>query len=149
MGMVREALIRQNRTCRQKNMKLYKVFKHPAGGTKVIPEGWNWMAFLFGSLWTFSNELWPLGIGLLAGALALSVVVAEMTEQGASAVMNIVMIITAIVLASNGNAWRAASQSRKGYVLVDTVIASDSEAALATVFPNGILHPQTDVDCQA
>lgn len=140
----------KNRTFKQKNMHRYQVFKHPASGdTEAIPEGWNWAAFLFGPLWALFHSMWAVGVGLLIGGFVLACVAIEVVGPGAEVLMNIVMIATALILASNGNAWRADQQRKQGYEWIEVVVAASPEAALAMVFPNADPDPRDDGTPQA
>lgn len=125
-------------------MKRYQIFKHPAGDTEAIPEGWNWMAFLFGPIWALCHSLWGVGIGFSVGTFVLAYVGIETIGRGAEILMNLVMIVTAVIFGSNGNAWRAARQHTNGYELVDAVEASNAEAALVLAFPSAQLPRQDE-----
>lgn len=126
-------------------MKYFEIFKHPSGDIKaILPEGWNWMAFLFGPVWALCHAMWAIGLLVVFGNLALAVVLTEALPQGAEAVMNIVMISTALAFGGYGNAWRAGNLRTRDYAFVESAGATSAEAALAKFLPPAPPRQQDD-----
>ncbi|MGJ7525849.1 DUF2628 domain-containing protein [Variovorax sp. GB1P17] len=116
-------------------MKRYQIFKHPSGDIAAIPEGWNWMAFLFGGLWALFNSMWSLGFGVIVGVLAFDFVGNLLVGPGASIFVLLVACAISWTFGSNGNEWLAKKLYAAGYELVEAVTASSAAAALVLAFP--------------
>ena len=110
-------------------MKQYKVFKHPAGTSEAVKQGWSWPAFFFSFIWAMVKKQWALGVGVFIGAIVFGFIVGIV--GGSDAIINIFSIILNIVFGINGNSWREKNLISRGYELVDTVTAANKDGAIA------------------
>lgn len=115
-------------------MKRYQIFKHPSGDIAAIPDGWNWMAFLFGALWALFHSMWSLGFGVIAGTLAFNLVATWLIGPGAIIFVLLVSIAICSIFGQSGNEWLAKKLHAAGYELVEAVTASSAAAALVLTF---------------
>lgn len=125
-------------------MKYYRIFKHPSGDIQAIPEGWSWLAFLFGPMWALYHAMWAIGLGVMVASFGLAMALVETLPQVAEALMNIVLIATALVFGGQGHSWRARNLLAKGYAFVGSAVAGSAEAALAMVSPPAPVQADDD-----
>ena len=114
-------------------MKQYKVFKHPAGLTEAVKQGWSWPAFFFGSFWAMAKKMWGIGIGVLIGFLVFGMIVAVMGGgSGGEGLINFIALVANIIFGVKGNSWREKNLASRGFDQVDTVTAANPEGAVAS-----------------
>lgn len=119
-------------------METFQIYKHPTLGSEAVKVGFAWPAFFFGTIWMLICKLW--GKAGLWFVLNLSVLIVEKltdtaTDSGLQAMGSFVEIAGYftiwLVPGFQGNAWRAANLTRRGYELVGTLQAETKDAAIA------------------
>ncbi len=113
-------------------MRQYKVFKHPAGATEAVKQGWSWPAFFFSCFWAMAKQMWIIGIALFIASMALGAYVgqAALGDDGEK-IINILSVAISIIFGLKGNDWRELNLLGRGYEHADTVTATTPEGAIA------------------
>lgn len=111
-------------------VKQYKIFKHPAGMTEAVKQGWSWPAFSFFPIWAMVKKMWGLGIGSLFLLLLLAAVDSGGGVGGEFA-LGLVGLIPYIIAGVYGNSWREKNLVSRGFEHVDAVTAANPDGALA------------------
>ncbi len=98
-------------------MKKFKVFRNTKGEAHAIKAGWCWPAFFFSFIWAVVSGMWVLGLGVFFTYAVFKALV------GPSAVaefyFSMILFITKIIFAINGNEWRAKSLVSKDNLLYE------------------------------
>ncbi len=110
-----------------KQLKHYKIFKHPSGDIEAVKQGWSWPAFLFTFIWAMVKKIWGIGIGVLI----LFLIFLSMLGTGADLFVNIISFVVSIIFGVYGNSWRENNLDSRGYQMKDTVTAATPEDAIA------------------
>lgn len=116
-------------------MKQYKIFRHPAGPSEAVKQGWSWPGFFFAAIWALCKKMWALGLGtfgafFVAGVI-LGATMGSNSDGAIDGIINLLAFVACIVYGANGNAWREQNLASRGFELVDTVTASNPEGAIA------------------
>jgi hypothetical protein len=109
-----------------KQLKQYKIFKHPSGEIEAVKQGWSWPAFLFTFIWAMVKKIWGIGIGVLI----LFVIFLSMIGTGADLFVNIISFVVSIIFGVYGNSWRENNLDSRGYEMKGTVTAATPEGAI-------------------
>lgn len=112
-------------------MKSFKIYTHPNGRVEAVKQGWSWPAFLFGAFWALFKQLWAIGIGLLAVAVAWGFISLQFHSQAVDLLGNLIGIGIGVVFGIQGNGWREANLSSRGYKAGGIVEAANGESAVA------------------
>ncbi len=108
-------------------MRQFNIFRHPDRSLIAIKEGFAWPGAIFGCFWLFYHRLYGLGTAAFCvGGLFYTVFPSR--GFGAADVVNIGICIVVGVL---GNMWRTDQMAKRGFELVDTVIAESPDGASA------------------
>ncbi len=94
---------------------------------EAVKLGWSWPGFLFNGFWALFKKMWVLGIGAIVGVTVLCLILDSIIGNvggGPAAVIG-------IVFGMYGNKWREANLKYRGYDVVDTVVGSNPEGAIA------------------
>ena len=115
------------------SMKQYKVFTNPSGLTEAVKQGWSWPAFFFNAIWAMVKKMWGIGVGFFLGFSVLGFILGLIGSEGlvVQGLINICAFIANIVFGINGNSWREKNLLSRGFELVNTVTAENSEGAIA------------------
>jgi hypothetical protein len=95
----------------------------PAGSARLVPEGFSWLAFLFGPLWLAAQRCW----WAAAGAFAVTLLALVLPEPFHGAAL----LGLHLLLGFHGQDLRRWTLARRGYTLAHVVLARDVEMALA------------------
>lgn len=121
-------------------MKTFKVYKHPTQGFDAVKTGFSWPALFFGIIWMLAKKLWELA-GLWFGAYVICLIVMSVASksQESTAQAYVTLIVGFaywalwLIPPINGNKWREANLSKRGYELLSTVQAETPDSAIAQV----------------
>jgi len=100
-------------------------------GAVFVPEGFSWRAFIFGPLWLIGRGLWLAFVVWLVVVIALSIVSALFLTSEAAF---LIFFAIELFLGLEGNRLRRAELARRGYRLVEVIVADPQEAAERTFF---------------
>ncbi|WP_051212240.1 DUF2628 domain-containing protein [Rubritepida flocculans] len=95
----------------------------PAEAARLIPEGFSWLAFLFGPLWLAAHRCWAAALG--AFLLTLFALVLPAPLDGPA------LLGLHLLLGLHSHDLRRWTLTRRGWRLAHVVLASGEEAALA------------------
>ncbi|MCP4133723.1 MAG: DUF2628 domain-containing protein [bacterium] len=115
-------------------MKQFKIYANPRGTHEAVKQGWSWPAFLFGVIWALVKQMWVLGFGLPGFFFVLGFIAAVAGgdfERGLDGLTSIGGLVVAIVFGINGNTWREANLTSRGFEFKETVSAANDDAAIA------------------
>ena len=107
-------------------MKKWNVYRRDSGEIEVVKKGFNWWAFFFAGLWTFTKGLtW-------AGVIGLSLtIMANRMPAGADIIALPILTILMLVYGFMGNSWVATKLEKQKYVLIKQVEAASADGAKA------------------
>lgn len=124
-------------------MKRFNVYKHPTRGVEAVKVGFSWPAFFFSNIWMLCKKLWGLAALWTVGYLALNAIETAMDlspEGGARAVAYLIVAAGNmglwLVPAFQGNRWREANLTRRGYRFLSAVEVETPDAAIAQALDN-------------
>lgn len=113
-------------------MKEYKIFAHPSAQCEAVKQGWSWPAFFFGFIWAFIKNMWQLGLGVLVGFMALSLLLDVSNGQAENdVILNILSLLIAVVFGLNGNQWREHNLIARGYEMKSRLVSENPDRAIA------------------
>jgi len=91
------------------------------GRIDVVKKGFSWTAFFFGALWAFLNDLYGIGVVLLAITFG---------AQLLGGIAGLIYMILPIAVGYLGNDWKRSALLNKGYKYIETVYANNVDDAL-------------------
>ncbi|WP_296117595.1 DUF2628 domain-containing protein [uncultured Neisseria sp.] len=112
-------------------MKIYKIFKNPAGQYEAVKQGWSWPAFFFGGIWACVKKIWDLGITLIIWSIILQFTVRDLSVAH---LLFMISLIIKIILGGYGNSLREKNLINRGYQYQEdakVIFAQNPQAAVA------------------
>ena len=119
-------------------MKIYIAYSRSKRGLHhvmdavLIPDGFRPWAALFGPFWAASRRLWMEALGILAGWLAFEAIMMASGMGGSLAAL--ADIGFALVMGYAASPIQQWALERRGYALLDIVVAEDELAAVRRLF---------------
>jgi len=114
-------------------MKEFAIYKNPIGQFEAVKKGFSWPGFFFAAIWAFVKKMWAIG-GATIGVVFVVFFVLAMAgvdEYSLNMFTNIVNLAVALFFGIMGNQLREKNLNDRGFELVDTVQAANSEGAIA------------------
>jgi hypothetical protein len=99
---------------------------------QVVPDEFSWTAFFFTALWFFAHRLWIAGLGVLAGLVALAVLIRVLGVTPGAAFLAYVLV--ALLVGLEANALRRWTYARRGRPAVEAVSAASAEDATLKLY---------------
>lgn len=117
--------------------KIYTVHINPAKAHAVeravfVPEGFNFMAFIFGVFWAVYNRLWLEAVFIVVVIASLAILEQSGFLDEQSSV--ILQIAFNFIIGFQANDWQRGALSRRGYVMADIVVSEDKMHAQQRYF---------------
>lgn len=115
-------------------MRQFKIYANPQGTYEAVKKGWSWPAFFFWFIWALVKKMWALGFVVPVGLFSLASIggaIGGNIEQVIEGLVNTGTLVLFFVFGINGNKWREANLTSRGFDLKDTVEAANGEGAIA------------------
>lgn len=127
-------------------MNTYKIFSSPMGQREAVKVGWSWPAFFFLVFWALTKKMWALGGAVFIFGLVLGFVefqIFSMLQKSMDISLGAyyffgtaINLLVMIFFGLNGNHWREQNLISRGYDYKNSVVAANSEGAIATWMKN-------------
>ena len=108
-------------------MKNFNIYVSDDSPSQAVKAGWSWPGFFFTWIWALVKGLYPIGIGVLVGYVAIGYY-GNSADQGFLA--SVVPLGVSIWLGITGNKQREDDLLKKGFSHTAEVTASNPDKAL-------------------
>jgi hypothetical protein len=118
-------------------MQAFRIYEHPVHEQKIVPMGFSWLVFFFGSLWALGTRTWVVlwahvGMWLVVTGLRYGVENAMPDNKGwAVFFFYVVGIGVNAMISAEANPRRAQALEDRGYRLVKTLHGPTKDFVLA------------------
>ncbi len=112
-------------------MKTFNIYANPQKQYKAVKIGWSWPGFFFCIVWALIKQMWAVAGILFAVFFVIGMLTAGMPEDVSNGLLNILSLGASLLVGFQGNNWVRANLLSRGYELIDTVTATNKEAAIA------------------
>lgn len=109
-------------------MKTWNIFQNDNGKIEVVPEGFNFWAFLFAGFWALAKNLRFIGVIGLALTVFANRLPAELDIIAIP-----VLLVIMLCFGFKGNSWVAASYEKNNYRLIKQVKAASRQGARSQI----------------
>jgi hypothetical protein len=109
-------------------MRTYTIQRPPLGGPAVVlPEGFDWGAFVFGPLWFLWHRLWLSALLLVLVQASVSMLAERLMPGGA--VAGTASFAVSVLVGFNARDWWRLMLDRQGYAFAGVVLAPSLDKA--------------------
>ncbi len=110
----------------------YKIYRHPSDVIDAVKQGWSWPAFFFPLPWSLLKSLWLIAFIFAFLFIVFSALLSGAGGEGTiNGFLELTLILGSRILFGRfGNTWREEKLTSSGFVIMETVVASNKAMAL-------------------